>query len=129
MIHYLVPHFILERFGQGQRCGEIEAVGLFVDISGFTAITDALMSHGQYGSELLTDAMGAIFGPMVETIYRQGGFICGFAGDAFTAVCLHGLLSDWPLSTIMERAQQFAAKIVGIKGAIPKDNRFYSTFE
>ncbi len=50
------------------------------------------------------------------------------AGDAFTAVYLHGLLSNWPISLILERAQQFAVEIVGIRGAIPQHNSFYSKF-
>jgi len=47
------------------------------------------------------------------------------AGDAFTAVFLHGLISSWPLEKILETAQWFASTVVGIRGAISKDHEFY----
>ncbi len=51
------------------------------------------------------------------------------AGDAFTAVFLHGLISDWPLTRILDAAQQFAAAVVGLRGAISHDPEFYRTFK
>jgi fructokinase len=50
------------------------------------------------------------------------------AGDAFTAVFLLGTLHDWPLTTIMERAQLFASAIVGVQGATVMDRDFYKHF-
>ena len=50
------------------------------------------------------------------------------AGDAFAAIMLLGLLNDWPMSITMERAQQFAAALVGRRGATVKDRRFYRNF-
>ncbi|ALP53164.1 hypothetical protein Tel_08345 [Candidatus Tenderia electrophaga] len=47
------------------------------------------------------------------------------AGDAFTAVLLHGLLNDWPLQRTLDTAQNFASAVVGIRGAVPSDVRFY----
>jgi fructokinase len=47
------------------------------------------------------------------------------AGDAFASVCLLGLLRGWELHTMLERAQQFAAAVVGIRGATVADRRFY----
>jgi len=51
------------------------------------------------------------------------------AGDAFTAVFLHGLISDWPLTRILDAAQQFASAVVGLRGATPDDPEFYRTFK
>ncbi|MEE4144297.1 MAG: PfkB family carbohydrate kinase, partial [Halieaceae bacterium] len=50
------------------------------------------------------------------------------AGDAFAAVMLLGLLNDWPMQVILERAQQFAGALVGRRGATVKDRTFYRTF-
>ena len=50
------------------------------------------------------------------------------AGDAFSSVLLLGLMNDWPLNTILERAQDFASAIVGQRGAITQDEKFYQTF-
>lgn len=103
----LVPRFILERFQAGTTRGSFPAVGMFVDISGFSQITDDLMVHGQHGAEVLADAMRNIFSPLVKFTYEQGGFISTLAGDAFTAIfpirgddentCLRALSAAWQI--------------------------------
>ena len=50
------------------------------------------------------------------------------AGDAFSGVCLHGLRSGWPLQDILERARDFAEKVIGIRGATPSDPDFYKDY-
>lgn len=47
------------------------------------------------------------------------------AGDAFASVCILGLLRDWPIPLIMERAQQFACLLVGQRGATISDPAVY----
>ncbi len=47
------------------------------------------------------------------------------AGDAFTAVTILGIISDWPMSVTLERAQVFASFIVGQRGATVHDRGFY----
>jgi predicted ATPase/class 3 adenylate cyclase len=59
---------------------------MFLDISGFSAMTDTLMQHGQHGAEVLTELMRAVFDPIVDAIFGQGGMIVGYAGDAVTAL-------------------------------------------
>ncbi|NOY71848.1 MAG: carbohydrate kinase [Gammaproteobacteria bacterium] len=48
------------------------------------------------------------------------------AGDAFTAVLLQGLINDWSLPKTMKYAQNFASKIVGIRGATPGNRELYT---
>jgi len=50
------------------------------------------------------------------------------AGDAFTSVVLLGQLCEWPLPLLLERAQQFASAIVGVRGATVHDAGFYRPF-
>jgi fructokinase len=50
------------------------------------------------------------------------------AGDAFCSVLLLGQHRNWPLPKTLERAQQFASAIVGIKGATIKNREFYQPF-
>ncbi len=50
------------------------------------------------------------------------------AGDAFSAVSVFGLLRGWDLDLILERAQDFAAAMVGIRGATPGSRDFYAPF-
>jgi len=51
------------------------------------------------------------------------------AGDAFAAVCILGLLHDWPLERTLRRAQALASAVVGIRGATPGDPDFYTPFK
>lgn len=47
------------------------------------------------------------------------------AGDAFSAIYLLGAARAWPLATTLQRANDFAAAICGIAGAVPADIGFY----
>jgi fructokinase len=50
------------------------------------------------------------------------------AGDAFSSVMLLGQCMGWPLHDSLQRAQAFAAAIVGIRGATIRDRAFYQPF-
>ena len=50
------------------------------------------------------------------------------AGDAFASVSILGIRHGWPLSTTLERAQSFAARIVGQRGATAADPALYKPF-
>lgn len=47
------------------------------------------------------------------------------AGDAFSAVLIHGLIHAWPLRQTLERAQWLASAVVGVRGALPDSIEFY----
>lgn len=82
----LVPHFILEKDSSAEDRGQFDAVALFADISGFSTVTHTLSQHGSEAAEVMADIMCRIFEPLVDAVYAAGGFISGFAGDAFTAL-------------------------------------------
>lgn len=50
------------------------------------------------------------------------------AGDAFASVLLLGLHKAWPLQVILDRAQNFASAVVGLRGATTQDKSFYQPF-
>lgn len=50
------------------------------------------------------------------------------AGDAFSAVVILGLLKQWPLTVILERAVAFAAAICQVPGATTPHLDFYTQF-
>ena len=112
MIKNLIPYFIIEQFEKQNLSGTFQAASLFVDISGFTKTTEALMRHGQEGAEMLADVMLGVFEPLVESVYVHGGFITGFAGDAFTALFPHG-------NNHLERALAAALRIQQYMDAHP----------
>lgn len=47
------------------------------------------------------------------------------AGDAFSAVFLHGHVQGWDLALTMARANAFAGAVCGLSGAVPQDLAFY----
>jgi fructokinase len=51
------------------------------------------------------------------------------AGDAFSTVLLLGLTIGWPAATTMQRAQELASAVVGIRGAVSHDRVFYDTIK
>ena len=50
------------------------------------------------------------------------------AGDAFSAVYIHGLRAGWPIDLNLRHAQQFASKVIGLRGATTTDLNFYEEF-
>lgn len=92
-----VPHYIINKFSEKVYHKEIYASTMFIDISGFTPLTDELTKHGRAGAEKLSDVINNIFNPMLESIHRRGGFVSVFAGDAMTIVFPE---NDKPLNII-----------------------------
>lgn len=50
------------------------------------------------------------------------------AGDAFTSVLILGLYKLWGIEKTIDRAQQFASQVVGIRGATTQSIDFYEHF-
>lgn len=84
--HPLYPEFVLRRADERRWRGVLRGVALWVDVSGFTALTEALSRHGPEGAELLGDALGSYFQPLVTAVHDAGGFVAHFAGDAFLSL-------------------------------------------
>lgn len=59
---------------------------LLVDISGFTRLSGQFCALGKNGIDDLQKATNGYMGRLVETIYRYGGDIIKFAGDAIICV-------------------------------------------
>jgi fructokinase len=50
------------------------------------------------------------------------------AGDAFASILVLGLTSGWSLQQTLDRAQDFASAVVGLRGATTRDRGFYRPF-
>jgi len=61
---------------------EMEATCCFVDISGFTALSERLARRGRIGAEELTEVLNHVFSRMLEVAYGKGGALLKFGGDA-----------------------------------------------
>jgi len=62
------------------------STALFADVSGFTAISEALGKSGKAGTEQLTAILNSYFDPMIDLIHSYGGIIGKFGGDAMTVL-------------------------------------------
>ncbi len=86
-----VPELILSRLmAEGRPDGPTlevtECAVLFVDLSGFTQLTENYARRGPEGAELLTRILNDFFGRVVDVIQYHGGDVVKFAGDAITAI-------------------------------------------
>ena len=61
---------------------ELPATCCFVDISGFTALSERLARRGRIGAEELTEVLNHVFSRMLEVVYAKGGALLKFGGDA-----------------------------------------------
>ena len=63
-----------------------EGVCLFVDVTGFTPMTERLATRGAAGAEEMASILNTYFGPAVNITVAHGGEIVDFAGDAMLMV-------------------------------------------
>ena len=61
---------------------EVDGTVVFVDISGFTKLSEKLATLGKLGAEELADAIGATFARLLAVAYGEGGNLIKFGGDA-----------------------------------------------
>lgn len=66
----------------GRQWQELDASLCFVDISGFTNLSEKLSRRGRIGAEELTSVLDFVFGSMLEIAYSYGGSLLKFGGDA-----------------------------------------------
>jgi len=61
---------------------EVDATLCFIDISGFTNLSERLARRGRIGAEELAEVLNHVFGDMLEVAYLHGGSLLKFGGDA-----------------------------------------------
>lgn len=66
----------------GKLWRELHASLCFVDISGFTALSERLARRGRVGTEQLTEVLSHVFSRMLAIAAQQGGSLLKFGGDA-----------------------------------------------
>ena len=70
----------------GARWREMDATCCFVDISGFTALSERLAKRGRIGAEELTEVLSHVFSRMLDVAYSKGGALLKFGGDALLLI-------------------------------------------
>ncbi|MBW3661632.1 MAG: AAA family ATPase [Actinobacteria bacterium] len=68
--------------GEDPRHTALDASMVFVDISGFTALSERLASFGRVGAEEITDLLQHVFTRLLAVAYENDGSLLKFGGDA-----------------------------------------------
>ncbi len=97
---------------------EFPAALLLVDITGFTALTDAAVKSGAAGTERLARSLNVFFTRIIEIVTDHGGDVAKIVGDA--------LLPIWPavnedLATVTQRAARCGLAIAAERGELDLD--------
>lgn len=71
-----------DRHASGSLWRAVEGTLVFVDISGFTNLSERLARRGRIGAEELTAVLNRVFGAMLEIVFSRGGSLIKFGGDA-----------------------------------------------
>jgi class 3 adenylate cyclase/tetratricopeptide (TPR) repeat protein len=79
-----VPRVVIEwlRETPDAKRRELEGTLEFVDLSGFTAMSERLATKGKAGAEELTDVINSTFAQLLQLAYDNGGGLLKFGGDA-----------------------------------------------
>ncbi|MBN1611535.1 MAG: AAA family ATPase [Polyangiaceae bacterium] len=70
----------------GRRIQHCRGAVLFVDVVGFTAVTESFAEQGRLGPERLSGLVRRSFGLIVDRVVSFGGDVVAFAGDAVWAL-------------------------------------------
>src|SRR5213080_1537184 len=79
-----VPRVVLDwlRDSPDLHRRELQGTLAFVDISGFTAMSERLAEKGKLGAEEVTEVMNRTFERLLDVSYAAGGGLLKFGGDA-----------------------------------------------
>jgi len=79
-----VPRLLLQRLTTApqERAWSVDGTVVFVDISGFTKLSERLSAHGREGAEQVTEAIEGCFSALLSVAYANGGGLIKFGGDA-----------------------------------------------
>src|SRR5829696_2935125 len=105
---------------RGHDWQEIDSTLCFVDLSGFTSLSERLARRGRIGAEELTDVLDRVFGKMLAIAYQRGGTLLKFGGDA---LLLHFAVGDHTTQAAcaaveMREALRDAAKVTTSVGRV-----------
>lgn len=79
---------------------------LFIDVSGFTRLTEQFALAGPRGAERLAGAFDVVFGGVFDRVLSGGGDVLAFAGDAVLALWLAEDASPAALGRAARRAER-----------------------
>ncbi len=81
-----IPYNIYQKIKTGLTSWKERGVCLFLDIAGFSTLTEEYLEKGKEGAEVLSGLLNGVFSPIVTQVNESGGFVATFAGDALTLI-------------------------------------------
>ena len=90
----------------GVRWQRVDGTLCFVDISGFTNLSEKLARRGRIGAEELTEVLSRVFGSMLRLAYDRRGNLLKFGGDALL-ILFEG--NDHPMQAVSAAVEMRAA--------------------
>lgn len=106
---------------------ELKQLAPGCDARGFVerhGLQGLILTHGADGAQIVTPDVEPIRVRPAESLAVTDTV---GAGDAFASLMLLGLIRGWPLATTARRAQDFASRMVGQRGATVQDKSFYES--
>ena len=79
-----LPRMLIDWLAEapGTMLREVDGTIVFVDISGFTKMSERLARNGKVGAEEVTEVIGSVFARLLSVAYGEGGGLIKFGGDA-----------------------------------------------
>ena len=79
-----VPRLLASRLAVdlARRVEVLDGTFVFIDVSGFTKLSERLAKVGKEGAELLVDAINSCFTALLSDVHLRGGSLVKFGGDA-----------------------------------------------
>ena len=95
-MHNVVPRLVKAVCPESSGSGELYGASLFVDIKGFSQLTEQLMTEGRKGAEKVSGVINSVYRPSLKRVYDLDGSVVSFIGDSFIAVFPPGSYSRLP---------------------------------
>ncbi|MBF0244158.1 MAG: adenylate/guanylate cyclase domain-containing protein [Planctomycetes bacterium] len=89
---------------------------LFVDVSGFTAMSEKLAGLGRVGNEIITRILNNFFTEMIFVVRGLGGSVLKFGGDAMTVLVPGNVGETEALERALLIAQLIQERMIQFKG-------------
>lgn len=102
----------------------LDAMHKLTNHFGLTEMVVTLGAHGYLYQHLDGTQVNGWQQPIAGSVVDTVG-----CGDAFSAVFMTGMTCGWPLTVTLQRANEFAASVCSIRGAVSADPTFYQNWK
>lgn len=114
-----VPRLALDWLSHapGEQHRRVEGTLVFVDVSGFTALTERLAARGRAGTEEISEIVSSTFGELADIATRYGSDLLKWGGDAAVLLfdgpgsAARGTRTAWLMAQAMRRVGRLRTSV------------------